>query len=171
MESHKLVSMEDLKVGDVVMTVEDDELVATIVIGFLDRRVTENLMYLKVSIGNGTQLKMSKTHVIFVINNEGQIISKLGKDLRVGEHVTSVHNSLLQTSQIVGITSSSHVGVYVPLTDRGTILVDGVLVSCYTNVDHSLAHLAFAPARWANSYFGRKIVVIMIRTYESQIST
>ena len=109
-ESHKLVRLEDLKEGDVVMTVEDNELVETIVIGFLDRRVTENLMYLKVSVGNGTQLKISKTHVIFVINNEGQLISKLGKDLIVGEHVTSFHSSLLQTSQIVGITSSSHKG-------------------------------------------------------------
>ena len=126
------------------MTVEDDKLVETVVIGFLDRKVTENLLYLKVSVGNSTQLKISKTHVIFVINNEGQLISKLGKDLRVGEHVTSVHNSSLQTSQIVGITSSSHVGAYVPLTEKGTILVDGVLVSSYTNVDHSLAHLAGA---------------------------
>merc|ERR1712105_274521 len=30
----------------------------------------------------------------------------------------------------------------------GTLLVDGVLVSCYTNTDHWLAHTALVPLRW-----------------------
>ena len=36
-------------------------------------------------------------------------------------------------------------GVYVPLTEEGNIMVDGVLASCYTSVDHEVAHIAMTP--------------------------
>ena len=39
-------------------------------------------------------------------------------------------------------------GTYVPLTMEGTILVDGVLASCYASFDHHLAHIAMTPIRW-----------------------
>ena len=36
-------------------------------------------------------------------------------------------------------------GVYVPLTMEGTILVDGILASCYSSVRHDLAHIGMTP--------------------------
>ena len=36
-------------------------------------------------------------------------------------------------------------GVYVPLTMEGNVVVDGVLASCYTVFDHDFAHLTMAP--------------------------
>ena len=39
-------------------------------------------------------------------------------------------------------------GAYTPLTLEGNIVVDGVLASCYTSVNHDLGHLATAPIRW-----------------------
>merc|ERR1712106_37742 len=151
MVSKEIVAMEDLRVGDVIMTVEDDKLVETVVIGFLDRRKTAQTLYMVINVGD-SQLKISKTHVVFVLSIKGNMVSKFAKDVQVGEHVTISQRSCLQTSEITGISWSHHVGAYVPLTDRGTILVDGVLVSCYTNVDHSLAHVFFAPVRWASRY-------------------
>ncbi|MGH0180226.1 UNVERIFIED_CONTAM: hypothetical protein FKN15_003632 [Acipenser sinensis] len=39
-------------------------------------------------------------------------------------------------------------GAYAPLTQEGTLLVDGVLASCYAlNCNQPLAHLSFAPYR------------------------
>ena len=40
------------------------------------------------------------------------------------------------------------VGAYVPLTDEGNLVVDGVLASCYASFDHDLAHFAMTPMKW-----------------------
>ena len=41
-----------------------------------------------------------------------------------------------------------HLGVYVPVTREGTIMVDGILASCYASSDHDMAHFAMAPIQW-----------------------
>lgn len=38
-------------------------------------------------------------------------------------------------------------GAYVPLTREGTLVVEGIVVSCYASYKHSLAHTFLAPAR------------------------
>ena len=40
-----------------------------------------------------------------------------------------------------------YVGVYVPITEEGNIIVDEVLASCYA-VDHDLGQLTMAPIKW-----------------------
>ena len=39
-------------------------------------------------------------------------------------------------------------GAFVPLTKAGSIVVDGILASCYSDFDHDLAHLSMAPIQW-----------------------
>ena len=39
-------------------------------------------------------------------------------------------------------------GAFVPLTMEGTIIVDGVLASCYPSADHDVAHFGMTPMRW-----------------------
>ena len=40
------------------------------------------------------------------------------------------------------------VGVYFPVTMEGSIVVDGVLASCYALINHDLSHLMLTPIRW-----------------------
>ena len=51
------------------------------------------------------------------------------------------HSIFQQIMKII----KSFVGAYVPLTEQGKIIVDGVLTSCYADVNHDLAHLTMAP--------------------------
>ena len=37
------------------------------------------------------------------------------------------------------------IGAFVPLTAHGKIIVDGVLVSCYADINHDMAHLTMIP--------------------------
>ena len=39
-------------------------------------------------------------------------------------------------------------GVYNPLTMEGTIIIDGLVASCYASFDHDLAHLVMTPVQW-----------------------
>ena len=39
-------------------------------------------------------------------------------------------------------------GAYVPLTEDGNIVVDGVLASCYASFNHDLAHFLMIPIQW-----------------------
>ena len=39
-------------------------------------------------------------------------------------------------------------GAYVPLTNNGNIVIDGVLASCYADFNHNLAHFTMAPMKW-----------------------
>ena len=41
-----------------------------------------------------------------------------------------------------------YVGAYTPVTMRGNIMIDRVLVSCYAFFDHDLAHITMTPSLW-----------------------
>ena len=39
-------------------------------------------------------------------------------------------------------------GAFVPVTMDGNIMVDGVLASCYSSLDHDLLHVVMTPLQW-----------------------
>ena len=39
-------------------------------------------------------------------------------------------------------------GAYVPLTEEGNVLVDGLLASCYPSTDQNVAHIIMTPLIW-----------------------
>ncbi len=43
-------------------------------------------------------------------------------------------------------------GVYNPVTAEGTMIVDGIHVSCYGSYDHRVAHMFCAPLRWLSGW-------------------
>ena len=39
-------------------------------------------------------------------------------------------------------------GAYVPITEEGNIVVDGVVVSCYPSYHHDVVHIGLTPLNW-----------------------
>ena len=147
-------SMQDLRVGDhVLATNARGELVYSPVIAFLDKDVSKKGSFVKVQSEDGHTLMLTPYHLIFRNNSEKPVFAS---HLQPGDHVYTL-DSESQTMQISKVTavetavSSTASGVYGPMTEEGTIVVDGILASCYALVeDQQLIHGAFAPLRYMN---------------------
>ena len=140
--------METLRIGDTVLTVEAGELLPTKVLGFLDKRINGKHDYIKLILDTDRSLFISKTHVMFIQDKDNTMRSILAKDARLGDSVFIKDINKVSLARIVDMTMERKTGAYVPLTDAGTLLVDGVLVSCYTNTPHHwFIHLLSAPLR------------------------
>ena len=50
--------------------------------------------------------------------------------------------------EVVSNDIESRKGISSPLTAYGTIIVEDILASCYSDYDRSFLHMAFAPVRW-----------------------
>ncbi|CAF4085821.1 unnamed protein product, partial [Rotaria sordida] len=58
----------------------------------------------------------------------------------------------LVPSKVISISIEVKLGYYSPLTTTGTLIVDNIAVSCYSNViSHEIAHIGMAPIRWIHS--------------------
>ena len=77
-------------------------------------------------------------------------MSLLAREVTVGTKVSTVHQGSLLSTEIVSLGLESLAGLYAPLTQTGTMLVDGVWVSCYAEVllPYWLANVAMVD-RWA----------------------
>jgi len=139
--------MDHLRIGDVVTTLQNDKLETTEVLGFLDKKKNSTGKYLNLITEDGSSLFISERHTMFV-REDGITKSVLGQDVKKGDQVIVSHQNGIGFSAVKEIIVSYKTGAYVPLTSAGTLLVDGVLVSSYTNVDHYLAHKLATPVRW-----------------------
>ena len=48
---------------------------------------------------------------------------------------------------VVAVEPAVEKGTWAPLTMEGTLLVDGLLASCYASFPHALSELAYAPVK------------------------
>nr|APD15685.1 hedgehog [Wirenia argentea] len=86
-------------------------------------------------------------HKSAVVHKNNDAMRKNDDILRINHGATGTFNDV-KLSRVVGVWRSRGRGIYAPLTDTGTIVVDGVLVSCYALVsDVHIPHNALAPYR------------------------
>ena len=155
--STSLKKMEDLMIGDEVLAVnEQGHLVYTPIIAFLDRAPSDTTKYIVIETENNHKLHLSFAHLMFTNDSSKPVYAS---DIEPGKYIFTLgdQENSLQLSKVTHVDTTSAVGKYAPLTEEGTIFVDGVLASCYAGVsgDQSDIHSLFAPLRVLHNTFPR----------------
>jgi len=105
-------------------------------------------------------------HLIYAVSDASRHPSHMqpvfAGDLQTGSDVIVNSGGTVSGARVARLSwSRDTAGVYAPITERGTIVVDDVIVSCYAQFSsHSAAHLAMAPLRYffhVDEFIGRWI--------------
>lgn len=165
--------LKDLRVGDEVLTMDDKgREVYTKVLTFIDHKPHLLHTYLRVKFTDGETLTISKRHLVFKQEGENTKIPVYALEVAVGDYLFKHSNigKSLQAMQVVSIEETERYGAYAPLTEQGTLLVDGIFTSCYAEIrSHRLAHFAMTPLRLWKFWFPSKEVQHGIHSYAEHL--
>ena len=159
------ITMDTLHLGMEVLSLSlDGQLVYSPVIAFLDKDTKRESKYTTIETEDGTALTLTRSHLIHsitqendaVLNNPNRLsaLPVFASKIKVNDYVyvTSEQLPQLRLSRVVKVTNSKQKGNYAPLTLEGTIIVDGVLASCYAVIDdHRMAHTSFSLLRFLHN--------------------
>lgn len=175
--------MRDLRPGDRVLASSAADgrgpLVYSPVLSFLDRQPNATSVFYTIGTHAGHRITLTAAHLIYVTNcmwsethgepyldSEQEVRSSRDRGHRIvfasevlpGQCVlTSGGKVGSQTtfSPVTFVQARRSTGLYAPLTEHGSIVVNGVLASCYAAVDsHHLAHWALTPLRFFYTLMG-----------------
>jgi len=150
-----LIPLRDLRIGDSILTLKEGNgqymPVWDTVFGFLHVERASNYEFLSLGwtdarSGVSQALRITSQHLVFKMGSSGSDMEAVFADtLSVGDVVmTPAGPASLQTVERAVMR-----GVYAPITYSGTVVVDGVLSSCYASFpSHVVAHASMAPWRW-----------------------
>lgn len=151
-ETRGLVPMKDVMIGErVLCSSYNGKQVYSDIIMFLDRNHHKEATFINIETADKASLTITSKHLIYVLNTNSSdgYTSVFAEEIQVGQYVL-VSNGVdrFKPSKVVAIATRISNGVYAPLTTEGTIVVDGILTSCYGVISNEyIAHAAFAPVR------------------------
>lgn len=152
-------SLSSLAPGDRVMALSGTgQVVFSKVLLFLHRDQESWSTFLSLETEDGHRLALTPHHLIFLAPrcrlDSSEYQAQFSSRAKTGDCVL-IHTAegQVRPSRIISVSVEESVGVYAPLTEAGTVFVDGVLASSYALVeDHRLAHWAFGPVRLLSSF-------------------
>ena len=78
---------------------------------------------------------------------DGALESVFADQIEEGDKLVSWKGSKMTEEAVVAVEPAVEKGTWAPLTMEGTLLVDGLLASCYASFPHDLVDLALAPVK------------------------
>jgi len=139
--------MSELKLGDQVASGEGR---FSPIIAFLHRDLDTQAEYVALTYVVGEQqqtIELTADHRIFVWSNSVRK-DVAASDVRVSSVlVVQGQKDQLLSGHVIAVSKRNLRGAFAPLTYDGTVVVNGVLSSCYAYVRHSISHTAFLPLR------------------------
>uniref|UniRef100_A0A8C4R2T4 Hedgehog protein n=1 Tax=Eptatretus burgeri TaxID=7764 RepID=A0A8C4R2T4_EPTBU len=154
---HGIKTLRDVHPGDQILTVDSaGQPVFSDLLLFLDvepRRLREFVVVETES--PRLRLRITPAHLLFTVTNSSRSRAIFASRLRPGNFVFTAptHIGHQNAARVSRVSSEVTEGWYAPLTVHGTLLVDGMLASCYAAVEmHGVAHAAFAPTTLGRSH-------------------
>mmetsp|Transcript_11070 Transcript_11070/g.20016 ORF Transcript_11070/g.20016 Transcript_11070/m.20016 type:complete len:386 (-) Transcript_11070:1117-2274(-) len=138
-ESNRKIRMDEVEVG---MHVRSDELGSVSEVYFFSHREKNSVSkFVKIEGSLGNEIVMSESHYLFVNNR-----LKAAGEVVIGDRILLESGD--QDSVVSVLKSAYYKGLYNPHTISGTIVVNGVVASCYTQTfPPKIAHALMAPLR------------------------
>merc|ERR1712002_289906 len=138
--------MSELVLGDALATYDQNKgKFFTKFLGWLDRGSSVGY-FLEVKTKNGRRMRLTGNHLIFIFN-DGRQIATYAKDLQPTDILLSLNEEKIEKTEIASLDYVYSNGYRAPLTEEGTLLVDGILASCYASFDHWYSHKMVTPVR------------------------
>ncbi|KAM3593835.1 uncharacterized protein V6R79_022816 [Siganus canaliculatus] len=149
-------AVKDLQSGDRVLAADTEgNPIYTDFIMFLDQESTTRRLFYVIETDSGQKITLTAAHLLFIGHNstdEERMSAIFASEVQRGQKVfvLDAERRQLEPVTVKRIYTQEHEGSYAPVTVQGTVVVDQVLASCYAVIeDHSLAHWALAPVRFA----------------------
>ena len=148
------VTMSDVRVGDRVLSMRSDGVLEySDVIAFMDRDDLGYGLFYTIHTESGKHLTLTGKHLVYTIKqnssrsvNDAELV--FAESVRRGQYLLLGDKDSLIATEITDISTATQRGIYAPLTKHGTIIVDGLVASCYAYINNiALAHSVFAPIR------------------------
>ncbi|XP_026074640.1 indian hedgehog B protein [Carassius auratus] len=167
-EDGSVKTMDRLQPGDKVLASSESDgyglLIYSEFIAFLDRDPFAEKQFYAIETDSGAKLSLTAAHLLFVSEGNcsgpvanAELKSVFASDVQPGQCVVSTRGAEQQgyLSRVTRIRIQEDKGVFAPLTRHGTVVVNGIVSSCYAAVDQNwLAHWAFGPLRVLSSWGG-----------------
>lgn len=160
--------MRDLQINEAVLTADSSgALKYSKVILFLDRHSENRRLFFTIDTENNRSITLTPSHLIYTATlwnsdfKSGPAV--FARDIQPGDYIyvrRSVLDLSLTVEKVLRVRHHVDKGVFAPLTQEGTIVVDNILASCYAVVNsQKVAHWAFSPVRLYSNWkdFLRKL--------------
>uniref|UniRef100_A0A7E4UV96 HintN domain-containing protein n=1 Tax=Panagrellus redivivus TaxID=6233 RepID=A0A7E4UV96_PANRE len=160
--------MDELAINDWVLAADENTVNYARVYSWLHRMPKVTAEFIKFTLENGKELKMTSKHYIFRGKCEAvgkkAALTRMNEDMVYAEEVTlsdclfvHVTGSKFVETRISKIETVTEEGIYAPMTGNGNIVVNDIFASCFNVFSNKEMQLSFADnLRWyAESLWGR----------------
>ncbi|XP_077393641.1 indian hedgehog B protein-like [Festucalex cinctus] len=152
--------MRDLHPGDRVLASSTTDgrgsLVYSPVLSFLDLQTNVTKIFTLIGTHTGLNVTLTAAHLIFVADcGKDDVRTSFASEVKPGQCVLTSQGGETTQAVVTFVEERQSAGLYAPLTQHGSIVVNSVLASCYAAVDnHRLAHWVLAPLRLVRTLTG-----------------
>lgn len=124
------------------------ELIFSEVILFLDYDPFQRREFLFFFLASGRTFTVTSNHLLLA-GSLKYMQTVYAKELKIGDNLLFGNsNNTIVEDNVLDIRTVLKTGVYAPLTQAGTLVVNDMIASCYATIDSQhLAHWAFLPLR------------------------